>query len=525
MAEITLRKTPLARPRVAEPAAAGPEVGGLAALRLSVLQWVILGATLLLVALTAIFPVPVYDLWWQLKAGELIVKTHSIPSTDVFSFTANGQPWVLQEWLTEVLLYGLYTHAPAVALVWYKLIAVTLAFGLVFWRCWLRSGHFLLSLGLTVLAAYAARWFFDVRPQVLTYLFLSALLLILDGHRTVRWPRAIYAVPALMLLWVNCHGGFLLGLAVLAVELGGEAVQTLLAGELRSSRLRTLACVTGLSFLAALLNPAGIGAFLYPFTLMGHQRMLDTIAEWFSPNFHYQWLRPYELLVLLLIAALGLSRGRRARAAIGDLADLVLAVALVHASLYSTRHVPVFTVIATPIIAGHLAIALAAAAAWLRERGFGGGRGLAMGVATVALLFGLGHEWQRIPRSNWFDYCTERSAFPTRACDFLARQNWNPRLLNEYTWGGYCIWQLYPKYQVFIDGRAEVYFNKAFGHYDHLANGKPGWGDLLDEWSIDTVLMPPTSALARALPTIGGWHVAYQDEQAVILRRDHPTAN
>src|SRR5262249_60330877 len=134
------------------------------------------------------------------------------------------------------------------------------------------------------------------------------------------------------------------------------------------SRLRPLAWVTGLSFLAALVNPAGIGAYLYPFTLMGHQRMLDTIAEWFSPNFHYLWLRPYELLVLLLIAGLGLSRARGGRLATGDLADLLLAVALVHASLYSTRHVPVFTVVATPLIAGHLAVALAAAGAWLRER-------------------------------------------------------------------------------------------------------------------------------------------------------------
>ena len=105
------------------------------------------------------------------------------------------------------------------------------------------------------------------------------------------------------------------------------------------------------------------------------------------------------------------------------------------------------------------------------------------------------------------------------------RQNWNPRLLNEYTWGGYCIWQLYPKYQVFIDGRAEVYFQKAFGDYDRLAHCAAGWGDLLDEWAIDTVLMPPTSAIARALPTTGEWHVVYQDDQAVILRRNRPSAS
>src|SRR5947209_7164793 len=54
-----------------------------------------------LIALVAIQPNVAYDLWWQLKAGELILRQHSIPHADVFSHTAPGHLWVLQEWLTE----------------------------------------------------------------------------------------------------------------------------------------------------------------------------------------------------------------------------------------------------------------------------------------------------------------------------------------------------------------------------------------------------------------------------------------
>src|SRR4051812_22887859 len=46
------------------------------------------------------------DLWWHLKTGEIIWNTHSIPRVDLFSFTANGHPWVAQEWLSEVTIYG-----------------------------------------------------------------------------------------------------------------------------------------------------------------------------------------------------------------------------------------------------------------------------------------------------------------------------------------------------------------------------------------------------------------------------------
>ena len=137
----------------------------------------------------------------------------------------------------------------------------------------------------------------------------------------------------------------------------------------------------------------------------------------------------------------------------------------------------------------------------------------------LALVFGIRQEWRRIPHRDWFAYSTELPGFPKRACDFLARQKWSHRLLNDYNWGGYCIWQLSPRYQVFVDGRAEVYARKAFGDYDRLVSCRAGWGDLLDEWEIETVLMPPTALLARALPTTGEWRVAYRDEQAVILRR------
>src|ERR1700730_708698 len=48
------------------------------------------------------------DMWWHLKTGEIIWNTHSIPQVDVFSFTAAGRPWITQEWLSEVTIYGAY---------------------------------------------------------------------------------------------------------------------------------------------------------------------------------------------------------------------------------------------------------------------------------------------------------------------------------------------------------------------------------------------------------------------------------
>src|SRR5262249_9730021 len=47
------------------------------------------------------------DYWWHLRAGELIARTGAVPTTDPFSYTASGQPWVAHEWLWELGVYWL----------------------------------------------------------------------------------------------------------------------------------------------------------------------------------------------------------------------------------------------------------------------------------------------------------------------------------------------------------------------------------------------------------------------------------
>ena len=97
--------------------------------------WLLPAVTLLLVAILSIYPRGVNDLWWQLKTGELIWTGRSVPRSDVFSHTAAGQPWHVQEWLAELLIFALYRGICPGALVAYKIVGYTLVFALVLWRC------------------------------------------------------------------------------------------------------------------------------------------------------------------------------------------------------------------------------------------------------------------------------------------------------------------------------------------------------------------------------------------------------
>src|SRR5215831_17897700 len=54
------------------------------------------------------YPLPLLDFWWHLKIGQVIATTRSIPRVDLFSFTAGGKPFVVQNWLAELIFYGTY---------------------------------------------------------------------------------------------------------------------------------------------------------------------------------------------------------------------------------------------------------------------------------------------------------------------------------------------------------------------------------------------------------------------------------
>src|SRR5260370_40505162 len=44
------------------------------------------------------------DLWWHIKVGQDILRTHHFPTTDPYSWTVAGQPWIAYEWLGEITL-------------------------------------------------------------------------------------------------------------------------------------------------------------------------------------------------------------------------------------------------------------------------------------------------------------------------------------------------------------------------------------------------------------------------------------
>jgi hypothetical protein len=109
--------------------------------------------------------------------------------------------------------------------------------------------------------------------------------------------------------------------------------------------------------------------------------------------------------------------------------------------------------------------------------------------------------------------------FPERAATYLLQQRPPGPLFNDYGWGGFLIWRLYPVYRVFIDGRMAVFPQDVRDDFLKVNNGEAGWDEVLDRRGIRVALVRSGTALASLLAHSPAWRIAYQDTQAIVFER------
>jgi hypothetical protein len=453
------------------------------------------------------------DVWWHLKTGEYIAVHKVVPHVDIFSFTKAGQPWVAHEWLSDLLIYGIYRAAGWGGLITVFAAIVSAAFFLLFLRC-ARSTY--VSGVMTLWGAWATAPLWGVRPQTVSLLLVSLWLLILE--RSERRPNLLWWTLLLTVLWVNLHAGFALGLVLLALFLVGEVLELIFSTQSLlklGTRPLSLAVALVLNLLFVPLNPNGTKMYFYPIATLRSPAMQKYIAEWASPNFHQSEYAAFLFLLLATVAALAWTRIRV------RLRDLLLLLVSILAALSSVRMIPIFVLIAMPILSR------AAQSIFVRSR---------LSISTMqpqrsphrslpfiqlwnALIFAglvifasvhLVEIVRQQPKA-------EASRFPAGAVAYLYAHPVPGPIFNHYDWGGYLIWTDYPQVCVFIDGRADVYGEHLFDQFADAYQLKKNWPQVLDEWKIHSVIIPPNSALALALRHVPNWSVRYQDFNSIVL--------
>jgi len=442
------------------------------------------------------------DLWWHLRTGQLTLQNHAVFRMDPYSFTRAGFPWINHEWLSDVFMFGLYRLSGFGGLIVVFALLITGTYLLVFKRC---SGGSYPAGIVTIWAALASRPVWGVRPQVLSLFFASLLLLLHDAR--LRHPRILWCAVPLILLWANLHAGYAMGIAVLILFLMGEALDALTGSASWADvtpRIRTTALVVAASLAVVPFNPYGAKMYSYPISTLRSVSMQSRIAEWFSPNFHDAQYMPLALLMLAVLGGLALS-SKRARPG-----ELLLLLAANFAALVSMRHVGVYVVIAAPILSRLLNARFERPPRLLK-----GAFLINTAILVSFAIFVVMHIRTVVKNQT----AAEAEGFPVRAVSFLAAQHPPGPILNDYDWGGYLIWRLYPENRVFIDGRADVYGDvlmKDFGDANSLTDD---WRGVLERWRIRTVILKSGSPLITALRTSREWKELYGDSQATVMAR------
>ena len=247
------------------------------------------------------------DFWWHVRTGRWIVANGRLPSHDLFTFTVPDHVWTDHEYLTEILMWLTYSATGTVGL--------TIAFGLVTWAgFWLlyrqvrRQPFVIVGLGLA-LAALAGWPIWGPRAQMITFAISCLELYWLHGYLSGR-SRSLTFFPLVMAVWANLHGGWVIGFAWLGVALGSELVMWAWdrSNPAHKAHVRFLSIITVASVVAVLATPHGLSLYLYPFQTQGSIAQQKLIVEWFSPDFHQIYLKPFEAMVFIVIAGFALRR-------------------------------------------------------------------------------------------------------------------------------------------------------------------------------------------------------------------------
>jgi hypothetical protein len=436
------------------------------------------------------------DTWSHVATGKWIIAHRSAPHVDPFSHSMAGALWTAHEWLSEVLLALAFRLGGwgGVALLTSAAAALAaLIVGLSVARE-LRGAPLIatVAIGLSLLTANLL-----ARPHVLALPLAAAWGAALIAARDQGRAPPLGLV-ALMTAWANMHGGFIFGL-ILIGPFALEAVTEAPIGA-RLFAARSWATFALVALAAALLNPYGIDALLFPFRLMSVEN-LSRISEWRPQDFSHIGTMELALLTLLGLTLTRPFAMPPIRA--------VLLIALVAMALQHSRHQVLLGIIAPMLLARSIAAAIGAKSdggEWRRVAR------VALS-ATVAAITAIGVVRLLMPIEQ-----TDGASAPISALSAVSPELRRKPVLNDYAFGGFLIFE---HVRPFIDARVELYGDGMLSLYDKLRSGdREAVEDALKRYDIAWTILAPDNRIVAALDREPGWRRLFADAAAIVHVRD-----
>ena len=469
-----------------------------------------------------------FDLWWQLAAGRWIVAHHAVPRVDPFSFTSAGNAWIDLHWLFQLMVYAVYRLAGAEGLVWLQTFVFLAALALVL-NYGFRSRSATAATVGGLVFILIAQINSMLRPHLLSIFFSVLVLNGLALHRRRR-GREIYLLAPIMLVWVNCHSLFAVGLGLIASWGLGEFLDALRQGRLRAEipYLVRLALASSLAAMVCLVNPYGVEGFLFPLTVFtrisGEIPLYRNHIIEFWPPFQIQaWSPPifFYKVSLALLGLIFLLRFSKVR-----IAEVLAALCFGFLSYQAVRNLSLWAAVAGALLGRNLGEMIRQPRSWPRWAGRGSRLAvlvLSAILAAHAVIFAHSGLRQRVYGFYRFGAGFEPGLYPSRTADFLAQHQIAGQGFNCMEDGGFLLWRLFPARQVFFDGRLEVHEQAMFEIYLRAISDPRFLHLVLDRFRLQFALIRHDHpGLIADLAQDPAWAPVCLDETALLLVRRTP---
>jgi len=479
------------------------------------------------------------DFWWHLKAGEIIVSSRSIPKTDLFSFTAAGHQFILQNWLVEVIYYTTYRVGGLALLVALNAMLLLAALLPTYHLCRQATDRLKLGVVSALLPAILLLYFGSVRSQVFSFALFSAFYWVLSQyHRRKR--NLLWTLPLMMILWVNLHGAFVLGLGLIILFLSCEAGRRFIYGDrpdtLSHRELGGLGLTLILTVLTTLVNPETYRIYAYIRDVATNPASRALVLEWQPPRINEPegvvlFYGPFFITLLVLLGAAVKPR----------LVDLALVLTFSILGLSAVRNGVWFALIAAPVLARYLpTVDFSAVTNTLKQLRFGrafinrppsGPRASApvryalnrQIAALMLTLIVLVSPWiyPRLGNPAFGSTLWEKST-PVGAMDYIQEQKLEGHIFHPQVYGDYLIWRLWPDQRSFVDGRVHLFDTSVIRDY-RLAFLDSHWGERLARYDIRYLLLSKEEeenhTMSDSARASADWRVVYEDDNSILFEK------
>lgn len=458
------------------------------------------------------------DLGRHLKMGEIILQSHQVPKTNLFSYTYPDFPFINHHWLSEVVFYLIFRMSGPNGLLIFATLTVLFVFSLIYFSALKKDNVF----PITIASIFYLGILFertDLRPEIFSFLFLSVFIVILYKYRE-GFTKWIFLLPLIEIIWVNMHIYFFMGLIIVGLFLLDFIIKN--RKDLSHSYTGVLVFIFISTLIAALINPNGFDGAIYPLKVFGNYGY--AIEE--NQNVYFLWLYSQKTTILffaasvfLLFSSLILTVKKT------KLIDWLLCLFFTFFGVSMIRNFPLFVFGTFIPFVGSLTLIFEKL-----EQGFRKKIRVYFFIAKTAafLIIFIILFWQTMQiataKKNGFGL----TAGAGKGVDFFLKNNLKGPIFNNFDIGSYLDFRFYPKEKVFVDGRPEAYPVSFFKEvYIPMQENEKTFDFFTQKYNFNVIFFnytdqtPWAKSFIKQIVHNKNWQLVYFDDYVVIFVKNN----